>query len=375
VSAPLHVVHVVHSLGVGGLENGVVNLVTGPADAFRHSIVCLTEVGALGARLGERVTAIALGKRPGHDPAAFARLVARLRRLRPDVVHTRNWASFDAVLAARLARVPVVIHGEHGRDITDPDGRHPLRNRLRRLAAPLISRFVAVSDDLRRWLVEQVGVPAGKVVHICNGVDTTRFSPGDRAIRAGLGLGAESVLIGTVARLDPVKDQAGLLEAFALVARQRPEAILMIAGDGPCRGALHQRADSLGLTPRVRFLGERSDVPDLLRAMDVFVLPSIAEGISNTVLEAMATGLPIVATRVGGNPELVEDGVNGLLVPRSDVPALARALDRYLDDPALGVLHGKSSRERAVDVFDLQRMRQAYGDLYIGLARGRRRSG
>ena len=375
MTSTIRVTHVVHSLGVGGLENGVVNLVSAPATGIQHSIVCLTGVGALGARLSKDVEVSAVGKGRGHDVQAFLRLVAQLRRLRPHVVHSRNWATFDAVLAARLARVPVVVHGEHGRDISDPDGLHALRNRVRRLSTPLISRFVTVSDDLRRWLVERVRIPASKIVHIYNGVDTTRFSPGPgERVRARLGLSVDQPVIGTVARLDPVKDQPGLLRAFALAVRQEPEAVLLIVGDGPCRPALEALAGSLGVRRSVQFLGERSDVPDLLRAMDVFVLPSIAEGISNTVLEAMATGLPVVATRVGGNPELVEDGTTGMLVPKEDPRALATALGAYLDDPALRNLHGKSSRERAVAVFDLQRMRRTYVDLYVGLAGTRTRS-
>lgn len=374
MSRPIHVVHVVHSLAVGGLETGVVNLVTAPGAAVRHSIVCLTTTGPLASRLGPDVPVTAIGKGRGHDPVAFARLVRLLRRLRPDVVHSRNWATFDAVVAARLAGVGAVVHGEHGRDISDPDGLHARRNRIRRLCAPLVSRFVAVSHDLRAWLVERVRVPAGKVVHICNGVDTERFAPGpDAGQRAALGVEPDQLVVGTVARLDPVKDQATLIQAFALTLREHPRAALVIVGDGPCRDDLQRLAASLGLAARVRFLGERHDVPALLRTMDVFVLPSIAEGISNTVLEAMASGLPIVATRVGGNRELVEEGVHGFLVPKQNPGALAAALGTYLDDGSLRTLHAKSSRQRAVDAFNLDGMRRAYHDLYAAPAPSRAR--
>jgi sugar transferase (PEP-CTERM/EpsH1 system associated) len=375
MNQPIHVAHVIHSLGVGGLENGVVNLVTGSRSGIRHTIVCLTTAGPFGARLARDVDVLALGKTRGHDVRAFGRLVRLLRRLRPNIVHSRNWAAFDAVVAARLARVPIVVHGEHGRDISDPDGLHARRNRLRRLCSPLISRFVAVSADLRRWLIERVRITERKVVHISNGVDTARFTPGSHVTsRVALGFPADDVIVGTVARLDPVKDHAGLIRAFALTLQNHPDATLVIVGDGPCRPDLERLTASLGLDGRVRFLGERRDIAELLQTMDVFVLSSVAEGISNTVLEAMATGLPIVATAVGGNPELVEEGVNGFLVPRTTPAALASALGTYLDDPTLRALHGKSSRQRALDVFDLERMRRAYTALYADLWAARRRS-
>lgn len=357
------VVHVVHSLGVGGLENGVVNLVNGNWRGLRHAIICLTTAGPLRARLRSEVEVFVIGKRPGHDLLSVLRLARLLRRLRPRLVHSRNWATFDAVIAARLARVGAVVHGEHGRDITDPNGLDRRRNRIRRMCAPLVDRFVAVSADLRRWLVERVGIATDKVLTIPNGVDTERFAPSE----CGVPRAADRLVVGTVGRLDPVKDHVELLRAFHRVRARGRDAILLIVGDGPCRRDLEREVIALGLEARVVLVGEGSDVPDMLRGMDVFVLPSIAEGMSNTVLEAMATGLPIVATRVGGNPELIDDGVTGRLVPSRDPDALASALLDYLDDPYLRTIHGKSARERAVETFGLARMRAAYADLYDAL--------
>ena len=171
-------------------------------------------------------------------------------------------------------------------------------------------------------------------------------------------------MICTVGRLDPVKDQVGLVRAFAGLVPAHPEAVLVIAGDGPCRDELARVIAELGVADRVRLLGECRDVPGVLAAADVFALPSIAEGMSNTLLEAMAAGLPVVATRVGGNPELVEDGVNGRLVPIREPVALREALASYLDDPHLRAMHGKASRQRAVECFSLERMCQDYTDLY-----------
>ena len=366
----IHVIHVLHSLAIGGTENGVVNLVQALSGEFRHTLIAMTDGGPLAARLPAGVAVQMLGKRPGNDVGALLRLAALLRRLAPGIVHSRNWGALDAVPAARLARVPVVIHGEHGREASDPHGLNPKRRRLRRVLGPLVDRFVAVSDDLRRWLVNGVGLAAPKVVTIHNGVDTGRFSgDGREAGRAALGAPPGAVVVGTVGRLDPVKDQAGLLEAFAQAHPGHPGAWLVVVGEGPCRTELMALAATLGIGPRVRFLGERTDVPLLLKGMDLFVLPSIAEGISNTILEAMATGLPVIATRVGGNPELVEDGITGALVPAQDRAALAGVLAAYLRDSGRRAAHGAAGRRRATGHFDLGRMATDYRQLYLDLAR------
>ena len=365
------VVHVINSLAVGGLENGVVNLVN-TTSRFRHVIVCMTADGPLHGRLRPDVEVVVLGKRPGKDPWALLRLVRILRHLRPLIVHSRNWPAVDAIPAARVARVPLVVHGEHGREVADPEGRNRRRNRIRRALAPLVHQFVTVSTDLRRWLIEDVGVPAAKVTAIHNGVDFSRFGRAGRLeSRMRLSLPGEVPIVGTVGRLDPVKDQAGLIRAFAQVRARHPEALLVVAGDGPCRSELERVVSELGQRDHVRLLGNRDDVPAVMSALDVFVLPSIAEGISNTILEAMATGLPVVATRVGGNPELVEDGVSGALVPRSDPGALADAIGAYVGDIDLRWRHGQASRHRAIGHFSLERMAQAYTNLYSALAASR----
>jgi sugar transferase (PEP-CTERM/EpsH1 system associated) len=369
MSRSVHVVHVLHSLAVGGTENGTVSLIRSMGPGIQHSIIAMTALGPVVARVPAGVAIHCIGKRPGWDLPAMIRLVVLLRRLRPDVVHTRNWGAFDGVLAARLTRVPVVIHGEHGREADDPAGLAVRRNRLRRLFAPLIDQFVTVSLDLGRWLVDVVGIRADRVVTIHNGVDTNRFSDEGRlAGRRLLGLEEDEVAVGTVGRLDPVKDQMGLLEAFARLAAAERRVVLFIVGGGPCRAALEQRAGRADLAGRVHLLGERSDIAELLKGFDIFVLPSIAEGISNTILEAMATGLPVVASRTGGNPELVEEGVTGTLVPVGDPAALAAALTLHVTEPEVRSLYGKAGRQRAVVHFGLERMAEHYRGLYVRLA-------
>ncbi|MGH7316501.1 MAG: glycosyltransferase, partial [Candidatus Rokuibacteriota bacterium] len=350
------IVHVIPTLRVAGLEGVVLRLTDGLRADLDHVVMTPSGDGPLRARFPEEVPVIAMAERHRPDRWNALRMAAVFRELRPDIVHSRNWTCLDAIIGARLARVPVVIHGEHGREAADPQGRNPLRRRVRRLLSPLVTQFVTVSRDLGRWLIEDVGVPARKVTVICNGVDTRRFEAHDRrAARGALGIPEGSVAIGSVGRLDPVKDHAGLIQAFGGVSDD-PRALLFIAGEGPCRAELEALIEARGLARRVRLLGERHDIPQVLAALDVFVLSSLGEGIANAILEAMATGLPVVATRVGGNPELVVDASTGLLVPPRSPEALSSALRRYLDAPVLATTHGRAGRARAVSEFALDRM-------------------
>jgi sugar transferase (PEP-CTERM/EpsH1 system associated) len=366
------VVQVIPTLRTGGLENVVLRLVTHFESSLSQAVVTPAKMGPLAGRFPAGVSVVAIGDHHRPDRFNALRMARVFRALRPDIVHTRNWTCIDAILGARLAGVPYVIHGEHGREAADPTGANRLRRRVRRALAPLVSQFVTVSRDLNRWLVEDVRVSARKVRTIYNGVDTDRFAPGDReAARRALDIPAGWGVVGTVGRLDPVKDQAGLIRAFAVASGQRP-SVLLIVGDGPLRSELDALGRGLGLEGRVRLLGDRQDVPQILRALDCFVLPSVGEGISNAILEAMATALPVVATRVGGNVELVEDGETGLLVEVRQPEALVRALECYLGDAGIARKHGIAARARVEREFGLARMLTGYGDLYRSLVGGLR---
>jgi len=358
------IAHVIPTLRVAWLENVVLRLTDQFRAGFEHVVITPSGDGPLRTRFPEGVSVVAMAERHRPDRWNAVRMARLFRALRPDVVHSRNWSCVDAILGARLAGVAVVIHGEHGREAVDPEGHNPLRKRLRRLMVPLVTLFVTVSRDLARWLVEDVSIPARKVTIIWNGVDTRRFDGRDRQeARRALAIPDGVIAAGTVGRLDPVKDQIGLLRAFARIADD-PRALLLIVGDAPCRREIETSVASLGLEGRVRLLGEREDVPRVLAGLDVFVLSSLGEGISNTILEALATGLPVVATRVGGNPELVVD--RSTRPPRSS-EALAAALKHCLDEPALAARHGRAGRARAETQFSLDRMVAAYGALYARL--------
>jgi sugar transferase (PEP-CTERM/EpsH1 system associated) len=380
--APPLVVHVIYALGTGGLENGLVNLINrSPPDRYRHAIICLTTSGDFAARLTARaVPIVSLHKRPGHDLGVYWRLWRELRRLRPSILHTRNIAALEMQLVGLLLPGLRHVHGEHGRDIYDLDGSNRRYRRLRRWIAPAVDRFITVSRDLHQWLTETVGIDANKVTHIYNGVDHALFEP-RKDNRPDLFpeafLGPAACVIGTVGRLAEVKDQATLLRAVHALIERRPErrqhVRVLVVGDGPLRGQLGELAHELGIADNVWLAGDRSDVPRLLRTMDLFVLPSLAEGISNTVLEAMASGLPVVATRTGGNPELVEAGVTGELFPVGDHGRLAEILLRMIDEPTQARAMGEAGRRRVVEQFNWQRTVDGYLAVYdeiLGL-RGR----
>ncbi len=358
---PPLIAHVIYRLDFGGLENGLVNLVNRlPRDRYRHAIVCLAGFNPVfRARIqNPDVDVISLDKRPGKDLVAYLRLWRLLHRLRPTIVHTRNLGTVDLQWMASVAGVPHRVHGEHGWEASDPRGLEARGLRIRRACRPVIQRYVPMSQDIARWLEQHVGVEVNRIRQLYSGVDTEKFAPATGVP------GAAPFTLGTVGRLDPVKNQASLLQAFSRLSARFSDLHLTMVGDGPLRAALEAQAASLGLTERITFTGARSDTPDLMRAFDVFVLPSLNEGISNTILEAMATGLPVVAGRVGGNPELVVDGVTGRLYDPADPSALEGALLPYLTDPALREAHGRAARGRVVQNFSLEAMVQRYQDLY-----------
>lgn len=377
MSAPVPLIaHAIFRLDVGGLENGLVNLVNNlPAERFRHAIICLegfSERFRLRLKRAD-VEIHALGKRAGKDPALALRLFKLLRRLRPDILHTRNLGTLECQFVGAAAGVRHRVHGEHGWDVVDLHGDRRRYRWLRRASTLVVHRYVPMSRHLQRWLESRVGVPAERIVQIYNGVETARFAPGGPDRRAVLPAGfadADSVVVGTVGRLSAVKDQLTLARAFAHLVQESPAASklkLVVVGDGPLREPLRELVTSAGIESSVWLAGMRDDVPALLQALDVFVLPSLNEGISNTILEAMATGLPVVATDVGGNAELVLPERNGLLCPAQDPAAMAAALRRYVEDPALRAAHGAEGRQRVLREFALATMVERYSALYSEL--------
>jgi len=373
---PPLIAHVIYHLAVGGLENGLVNIINRmPRGDYRHVIICLTDYTEFRNRITTPgVEVYSLHKRPGKDYRIYIDLWKLFRRLKPDIVHTRNLSTLEAQLPSFLAGVPYRIHGEHGRDIHDLDGTSKKYQLLRRLFRLFVHQYVTVSDELLQYLHEYTGVPGTKLNPICNGVDTIRFRP---ALSPEVGalpdkhIGPDKIIIGTVGRMETVKDQQNLAHAFIHLLKEHPEyrkhLRLAMIGDGALRDPVRSLLDGAGLSEIAWLPGDREDVPELLQSMDIFVLPSLAEGISNTILEAMASGLPVVATDVGGNSELVEPDKTGFLVPRSNPVALAHAIKHYIDDPDLRRLHGERARRRCEDEFSIDTMVLRYQEVYDAL--------
>lgn len=369
-SRPL-IAHVIHRLDVGGLENGLINLIN-RTPQYRHAVICMTEYTDFSRRIThDAVGLYALHKRAGQDVGVYVRLWRLLRRLRPAIVHTRNLSALEAQLPAFLAGVPGRVHGEHGWDVHDLDGSNRKYQWLRRGYRLLVQRYIPLSRHLEDYLRREIKVNDAKIAQIYNGVDTTRFHPASptRQDLPVAGFAApETVIIGTVGRMQTVKDPLNLVRAFIdLSCRDRlgcDNLRLVMIGDGPLRREALDMLEAAKLAHHAWLPGSRDDVADMLRCMDIFVLPSHAEGISNTILEAMASALPVVATLVGGNSELILEGVSGALVPASDPIALADAIEIYLRDQNLRQRHGNAGRERIEQSFGIDVMIKKYTQVY-----------
>jgi len=365
---PIRILHVLHAFSHGGLENGIVNIINCSPEHLVHELCFLHSGGEFLQRLTRPVVYHELHKQPGNDVRLVFRLRELFQRRNLDIIHTRNWAAFDGVLAACTMLRPAVIHGEHGRDMADPAGQNRRRNLARRAVAFRTKRLVAVSKDLYLWLKQTVRVPEKKLVFIPNGVDTDRFRPGrNLTLRRQWGIGDDEFVIGAVGRLDPIKNHAGLLAAVRTLQASGHKVRLVIAGDGPEREKLDGLL-RLPFDPAPLLLGACTDVEQVYPCFDLFVLNSFAEGMSNTLLEAMASGLPTICTAVGGNVELVADRERGILISAGDDAALTKAIRTYMASPEMARTHGVNARRFVVEHFSLEQMIRRYVGLYESVA-------
>ncbi len=364
----MEIVHVVENLDRGGLERTVVDLIASQRDAGHECrVICLFKLGLLARELlasGVRVDAC--GKRPGLDLRALRRARALIRQSPDAVIHTHNaMAHYYAVLASLGLPVKCRINTRHGMGGRTRSGRQEW---LYRQSLRGTDYAVAVCEAARQRFAADGMRPRRALLSVPNGIRLERFRPADDVARqslvAELGLPTGSRIIGTVGRLQPVKDHALLLRAFAKVRVQVPEAALVIVGDGPLRAALEAQAEQAGLSDTVRFMGDRHDVPRLLTGMEVFALTSTSEGYSVALLEACASSLPIVATDVGGNREIVRHGINGRLVPSGDTAAIATALIALLRGGEQAAAMGRAGYAWAQAEASFRTMAERYHGLY-----------
>lgn len=365
---PLRIAFVLHTMNVAGAEVLVHETIRRLCDALQPVVFCLDAVGEIGTQLqAEGVGVVCFRRRPGRDLGVAWRMAKAIRERRIELVHAHQYTPFfyaalARVLSGNRSRLILTEHGRHYPDVVSPPRRAVNRLFLDRLA----DAVNAVSAFSARALCGKDGFAGRRIEVIANGIDVARYQgTSDRAaLRRQLGLEPSRRYVINVARCHPVKDQATLLRAFANVAGAWADVDLLIAGDGVLRAELEEQARALGVAGRVRFLGVRHDVPELLQASDVFALTSLSEAASLTLLEAMASRLPVVVTNVGGNPEIVRHGQEGLLAPRGDAAAIAQALRALLQESARAKLLGEAAAQRVREHYRLEQTVARYHTLY-----------
>jgi len=371
---PIRLLFVLTSPVRGGVEEVVLGLLRrlDPTE-FRLGLAAPAALlDSFGADLdGVRVDAEAMSVEPLLRRDAFGPLSRFVRQFRPDVLNSHLFRSTAAAApVAAWFSVPIVetYHGREGWR------RGLVRGRFLpdRLVARLVDRVIAVSEAARTFLVEGKGYPAAKITVVTNGRDLSIYRPGAwrEAARRELGLGLATPVVGVVGRLDAQKGHTYLLDAWPAVQREMPEARLLLVGEGGLRQPLEQRVRELGLADSVIFAGFRTDVPQMLDAMDVMVLPSLYEGMPLTAIEASAMARPVVATAVDGTPEVVADGLTGRLVPPADPAALTGAMLDLLRDPDGARRMGEAGRRRVLARFDVARHVEATADVYRSVVAG-----
>ena len=365
----MRVLHVVESLDRGGLERVVCDLVVEQTrQGHLVEVFCIFSPGAFGAELREAgVSVIAGNKRAGLDLSVLLALREATRRGGHQMVHTHNPVANYYTCAAELTswrRLPIV-NTRHNMGASNATDR---REKLFRLSVARTAKVAMVSPQVSQRFIENGIVPAAKATVVMNGIPLHRYvqaNPSTRAAaRVALGLDANAFIVGSVGRLVNVKNHRLLLDAVAPICRTHPQVRIVLLGNGDLRGELERQALSLGIAGSVHLLGERPDIPQVLPAFDVFAMPSRSEGHSIALLEAAAAGLPAVATAVGGNPEIVQDGVTGLLVPTEDEASLRAALLSLIDDPARRGVFAGQARRWAERVISVEAMALRYGEIY-----------
>lgn len=365
--SPVPVLYLNYSMEIGGIETLIYEFASRlNGNGFSPSVCVLKGGGTLEKKLGKGdIQVYDIEKKEGIDIS----IVLKLRRLFVQkgikILHTNNFTSwFYGVLAARGIRGLKHIHTEHS------NVKRMRRGWGEKLLCYFTDFIICVSNDVKRFMISNQYISQQRLRVINNGVDSEKYSPSvkNKEIwRRQLGINIDAPVVGIVARLDPIKDHKTLLKAFSMLSDKIPDAVLVIIGDGEMKNALIEQTRELNLEHKVFFLGERQDIPELLNAMDIFVLTSLSEGHNVSLLEAMSSGLPIVATHVGGNTEIVIDGVTGLLVPPNSPEVLSAKIETLLKDEHLRLQMGEISRMRVLEYFDMHKMIENYKKIYTNV--------
>ena len=375
---PVKILLITHDLNIGGLQRVVTDIALNLAPTrYAVGVLALREGGPFEKDLLEAgIPVYKLPVSQGRvDYFAFWKIRQLIVKLAPDIIHTHNTQPFiEGTLAAMLAGRPVVVHTDHGRQF--PDKRRYMW--MEWLASKAVAGIISVSNDNKASLVKHEHISADKISVIPNGIDNKKYQPkvNGRLKRAALGLEPDAwPVLGWCGRMSPEKGLSVLLRSLPDVVRQYPRVRLLLMGDGTLRKELEDQAEQEGVASHVRFLGARADVPEVLQLLDLFVLPSLREGLPLVLLEAMAAGIPIVATDVGGNHQAVTDGVTGYLVPSENPAALARAINQLLDDDTTRRRFSSEAQRRFAEQFTISRMVERYDEVYRQCLAGKHRTG
>lgn len=363
----MRILHIIESLEFGGAEKIVISLANSMAGMHEVAICCLKRIGALGPEVDRRIKVFCLNKGEGNDYVLPFRLARLIRRHGHDIVHTHNWGVFlEGGLAGVFARTPVLIHSVHGpyaaySGTLSSRIKIALRHFLERLLSRRFHRITAVSDAIREYIVREIGIDPGRVVTVHNGIPVDDSIPATKT-------GGDEVTLIAVGRLAEIKNHMLMVRAFHEALKEGATARLIIVGDGPERPSIENFLRTNRLEDKVKLLGFRSDIVELLRGADVFILTSRYEGISVALLEAMRAGLPVIATRVGGVPETVRDGKTGLLVGQDDLQGLVQAMRTLVQSGELRREMGRRGRDFLIEEFSLAVMNSRYTNIYAAAA-------
>lgn len=365
--AQINVLQLITGLDIGGAEKLLLSTARRLNSNKYRTIVCyLKGEGALSEDFEKSgIAVIALGMRHRLDFTAIIKLVRLIKKERIGLVQTHLiHAHIIGRIAAKLVGVPVIISTEH--NLYNRGGKYLLLNLINRITARFTDRMIAISEAVKDSIVESGRIRASRVSVIYNGIDTNEFKR-INGKREEFPINPAPSVVGMVARLEPQKGHRYFLKAASQVVKDIPGVKFLVVGDGPLKEKLRTQATKLGLSRDVIFAGSRRDVPQILGALDILVLPSLWEGLSNVILEAMAAGKPVVATEVGGIPEVVKDGETGLLVPPKDPDALARAIVKLLQNKELAKRMGRAGKKRVKEHFTIERTVAQTEKLYNSL--------
>ncbi len=368
----IHVCHLVHSFDVGGLERIVANCINNLDDKkFQHIIISLTYVGEFISEIAVPIEHYSLHKKEGNDISVYARLYRLLKKLKPDVLHTYNLGTIEYQWVALFAGIPLRVHAEHGRDSYDPNGSVKKYQWIRRISSLAIHRIIAVSEDLKLWLSNEVKIPERKLELIVNGIDTNYYNSDSCLCSIERDFIQNKFVFGHVARLHSIKNQMLLLEAFKLACEQnlsfKENSVLVIVGEGPDRDKLEKFvAEHSELGKRVLFTGSKSNVRDYYRCFNIFTMASVAEGIPMTLLESMSMSVPHLVTRVGGINEVISEGETGFSVQSNDLSGYVQAMIKIYIGKEIRDQMSVKARERIVEKFSQDTMISMYQDIYLG---------